>query len=98
MMTASVKAMQNAVVAPIARWSGRAYGRDWGSTTAVSAGLAGVRLGPVPSARRLDKCLEVRGLDPPETANFAPRQFAGAEPVLQRFRTQLEDGRGLFDR
>jgi hypothetical protein len=71
-----------------------------GRTIAVSAGLAGVRLGlcPVPSARRLDKCLEVRGLDPPETANFAPRQFAGAEPVFQRFRTQLEDGRGLFDR
>jgi hypothetical protein len=71
-----------------------------GSTTAVSAGLAGVRLGlsPVPPARRLDKRLEVRGLDPPETANFAPRQFAGAEPVLQRFRTQLEDGSGLFDR
>jgi hypothetical protein len=69
-----------------------------GSTTAVSAGLAGVRLGSVPSARRLDKRLEVRRLDPPETANFAPRQFAGAEPVLQCFRTQLEDGRGLFDR
>jgi hypothetical protein len=68
-----------------------------GSTTVVS-GLAGVRLGPVPSARRLDKRLKVRGLDPPETANFAPRQFAGAEPVLQRFRTQLEDGRGLFYR
>jgi hypothetical protein len=60
-----------------------------GSTSAVSAGLAGVRL---------DKRLEVRELDPPETAYFAPRQFAGAEPVLQRFRTQLEDSRGLFDR
>jgi hypothetical protein len=68
------------------------------STTTVSAGLAGVRLGLVPLARRLDKRLEVRGLDPPKTAHFAPRQFAGAEPVLQRFRAQLEDGRGLFDR
>jgi hypothetical protein len=97
-MTASVKAVQNAVVAPVARWSGRVYGRDWSSTTAVSAGLAGVRLGPVPAARRLDKRLEVRELDPPEMAYFALRQFAGAEPILQRFRTQLEDSRGLFDR
>jgi hypothetical protein len=52
----------------------------------------------MPSARRLDKRLEIRGLDPPKTAHFAPHQFAGAEPVLQRFRIQLEDGRGLFDR
>jgi hypothetical protein len=41
---------------------------------------------------------EVRGLDPPEAADLAPRQFASAQPVLQRFRTHLEDSRGLFRR
>jgi hypothetical protein len=61
---------------------------DWGRTC----------LAPRPLARCLDKRLEIRGFDSPSTSNFETCQFTGAEPVLDRFRTQLEDGGSLFCR
>jgi hypothetical protein len=53
-------------------------------------------LAPRPLARCLDKCLEICGVDAPSAANFETWQFTGAEPVLDRFRAQLEDGGSLF--
>jgi hypothetical protein len=67
MVMSCVKALHVAEVAAIARSPRAAYDRDWGLNTALSAVNARIcRLrSPAPSARGLDKHLEVRWLNPP---------------------------------